>query len=101
MRAGRQHKFTAGGLRGSSHSDIFDENKGLSSIKGKWGRSSMARPCTVATQSLPSGARAMLGVPMLHCVEVMPSAWPNHRWDFPCCVWSTLLTCLRQIPRQV
>jgi hypothetical protein len=22
----------------------------------------------------------------------------DHRWDFPCCVWSTLLTCRRQYP---
>ncbi len=22
----------------------------------------------------------------------------NHRWDFPCCVWSTLLACRRQYP---
>jgi hypothetical protein len=22
----------------------------------------------------------------------------NHRWDFPCCAWSTLLTCRRQYP---
>jgi hypothetical protein len=22
----------------------------------------------------------------------------NHRWDFPCCAWSTLLTCRRHYP---
>src|SRR6201995_999323 len=38
MRARRQHKFMAGGLPGSSHRDIFDENNGLSSLKGQVGQ---------------------------------------------------------------
>ena len=34
--------------------------------------------------------------PVSHELPVDPNH--NHRWDFPCCVWSTLLTCRRQYP---
>jgi hypothetical protein len=34
--------------------------------------------------------------PFSHELPVDPNH--DHRWDFPCCVWSTLLTCRRQYP---
>ena len=34
--------------------------------------------------------------PVSHELLVDPHC--DHRWDFPCCVWSTLLTCRRQYP---
>ena len=34
--------------------------------------------------------------PFSHELPVDPHR--DHRWDFPCCVWSTLLTCRRQYP---
>src|ERR1700676_3107529 len=34
--------------------------------------------------------------PFSHELLVDPHC--DHRWDFPCCVWSTLLTCRRQYP---
>ena len=35
MRAGRQHKFRAGGLPFSSNGDLLNENNGLSTVKGQ------------------------------------------------------------------
>jgi hypothetical protein len=78
MRAGRQHQLTAGGVPFSSNGELFYENRGLALSKRKCDRSSIARPCTVQTQSLRSACRAMLGVPMLHWVEAMLSVLPNH-----------------------
>ena len=34
--------------------------------------------------------------PFSHELPVDP--YRDHRWDFPCCVWSTLLACRRQYP---
>jgi hypothetical protein len=34
--------------------------------------------------------------PVSHELPVDP--YRNHRWDFPCCVWSTLPACRRQYP---
>jgi hypothetical protein len=34
--------------------------------------------------------------PVSHELPVDP--YCDHRWDFPCCAWSTLLTCRRQYP---
>jgi len=34
--------------------------------------------------------------PVSHELPVDPHC--NHRWDFPCCVWSTLPACRRQYP---
>ena len=34
--------------------------------------------------------------PVSHELPVDPNR--DHRWDFPCCVWSTLRTCRRQYP---
>src|ERR1700693_1821985 len=34
--------------------------------------------------------------PVSHELPVDPNR--NHRWDFPCCVWSTLHACRRQYP---
>jgi hypothetical protein len=34
--------------------------------------------------------------PFSHELPVDP--YCDHRWDFPCCAWSTLLTCRRQYP---
>ena len=34
--------------------------------------------------------------PFSHELPVDP--YRDHRWDFPCCAWSTLLTCRRQYP---
>jgi hypothetical protein len=34
--------------------------------------------------------------PVSHELPVDP--YCNHRWDFPCCVWSTLPACRRQYP---
>jgi hypothetical protein len=34
--------------------------------------------------------------PVSHELPVDPNR--NHRWDFPCCVWSTLPACRRQYP---
>src|SRR5258708_35319745 len=34
--------------------------------------------------------------PFSHELPVDP--YRDHRWDFPCCVWSTLLACRRYYP---
>jgi hypothetical protein len=34
--------------------------------------------------------------PVSHELPVDPNR--NHRWDFPCCAWSTLPACRRQYP---
>src|SRR5215469_2357566 len=36
--------------------------------------------------------------PFSHELPVDPHC--DHRWDFPCCVWSPVLTCRRFLPRQ-
>ena len=37
--------------------------------------------------------------PFSHELPVDPHC--NHRWDFPCCVWSTLLACRRHYPGRI
>ena len=50
-------------------------------------------PASSVLRASPSSQSAQ---PFSHELPVDP--YRDHRWDFPCCVWSTLLACRRQYP---
>jgi hypothetical protein len=54
---------------------------------------------TPASSVLRASPQSQSAQPFSHELPVDP--YRDHRWDFPCCAWSTLPTCRRPIPGQV